>query len=143
MNPLSIVESWIVKEMLEDEALAEIVGDKIYYGAPEDEAEEFFVLVTTVDARPFYTLGTKREHAWAWYDIVVWQKGKDTRSMKAAANRIDDMFSVFRNRTFTQSGEAYYFYSQSTRPISRKDTSTPPFVWRGLGGTYKISATKQ
>lgn len=143
MNQLSIVESWIAWELLNDPTLASIVGSKVYLGSAPQEATGDLIIYSYVDAEPFYNLGSKRDHGWAHYDIMAWKLGSDTRQMKAAANRIDVMFSGFRNRTFTQSGETYRFYSRVTRPLSRVDDTEPPNVWRGMGGTYKISATKQ
>lgn len=143
MNPLSIIESWIASEMLNDPQMQALVGNRIYFGSAEQEAGGLYVLCSYVDSEPFYNLGTKRNHAWGWYDIVAWQSGQQTLQMKQTANRLDELFSNFRNRTFTQNGETYRFYSRSTRLISRKDITEPPLVWRGMGGTYKVSATKQ
>jgi hypothetical protein len=143
MNLLSIIESWVAKVLLTDSIITDIVGENIYYGAADTDEPDIFVVYSYVDSTPFYNLGTKRYHGWAEYDIMVWQKGKDTRDMKTVANRVDDLFSIARNLTHTQNGETYYFYSRLNRSLSQKDISTPPTIWRGLGGTYKVSATKQ
>lgn len=143
MNQLSIAESWIANELLSDSTLTGLVGSKVYLGSAPQEAVSPFIIFSYVDAEVFYNLGTKRDHGWAYYDIMSWQLGANTVAVKAIANRIDEMFSGFRNRTFTQAGVTYKFYSRSTRPISRIDDTEPPNVWRGLGGTYKISMTKQ
>jgi hypothetical protein len=143
MNPLSIIESWIISELINDTTLTAIVpAANIYYGAADTDAPSLFLTVSYVDAEPFYNLGTKREHAWAEYDITVWQEGKDTRSMKQAANRVDELFSEFRAETFTQNSQTWQFYSKLTRPLGRKDISHPPKIWRGMGGTYRVSASK-
>lgn len=142
MNHLSVVESWIIKEMLADATLTGIIGQRIYQGVADEEAGDLFAVYSYVDGRPFYNLGTKRAHSWAWYDLMVWQKGRNTLQMKQAANRIDEMFSYFRNRSVTQSGETFEVDSRMERALSQSDNSQSPVLWRGIGGTYKISVTK-
>ena len=143
MNHATITESWIAHELLNDGPLDDIVHGKIYYGAPEEEVQGIYVVFNQVSGTPFYNLGTKREHSVLNYDIVVWQSGSNTLDMKNAADRIDVLFSSFRNRTFTRSGQTYRFYSQTERFISLKNYTEPPLKWRGMGAEYRISATKQ
>lgn len=131
---LTWVDNWIFSTLDADATLSATVGNRIYADlAPQNATGAMVIFAFLGGADRTQTLSTRFTHA--LYLIRVVNQGSSYDTIKAAADRIDDVLTVPNQGVYL--GDIRIASCQREQPHQRKDMENGvPYVY--LGGFYRI-----